>query len=96
MWLRPVRVRLKVEHCTLCAACVPVCPIGLNPMRNEFGIECDNCGLCISHCDDDALDYGIAIRDGASLGEHLNGSRRGTVGANAGTHAAPTNRKAAA
>ncbi len=54
---RPARVVLKKEKCTRCAACVVVCPVGLNPMINRMGMDCDNCGLCISHCNDDALAY---------------------------------------
>ena len=57
--LRPVRVKLDAPRCTECAACVRVCPVGLNPMANELGIECDNCGLCVSHCNDGALNYGL-------------------------------------
>lgn len=56
---RPVRVKLSESRCTLCAHCVPVCPMGLNPMNNEMGIDCDNCGVCISHCDDGALSYSL-------------------------------------
>jgi ferredoxin-type protein NapH len=58
-WARPVRVKLKQEACTDCALCVAACPMGLNPMQNAMGIECDSCGECISSCNDDALAYGI-------------------------------------
>jgi ferredoxin-type protein NapH len=57
---RPVRVKLKQAKCTECAECIRVCPVGLNPMHDKMGAECDNCGLCISHCGDGALDYGLA------------------------------------
>ncbi len=57
--LRPIRVKLRESKCTHCGDCVVACPVGLNPMRNEMGIECDNCGVCISHCHDDALEYGL-------------------------------------
>ncbi len=42
---RPVRVRLVEDRCTKCALCVPVCPMGLNPMHNEMGMACDCCGV---------------------------------------------------
>jgi NapH/MauN family ferredoxin-type protein len=57
-WARPVRVKLKQTACTDCALCVAACPMGLNPMKNAMGIECDSCGECISSCNDDALAYG--------------------------------------
>jgi len=57
---RPVRVKLREQNCTECALCVAACPMGLNPMRDEMGKECDNCGVCISSCNDDALRYAIS------------------------------------
>ena len=33
--------------------------MGLNPMKNEMGAECDSCGVCISSCEDGALGYGM-------------------------------------
>ena len=56
---RPVRVRLLESKCTRCTDCVTACPVGLNPMNNKMGIECDNCGVCISHCGAGALAYGL-------------------------------------
>ncbi len=56
---RPIRVKLSESKCTSCGDCVVACPVGLNPMRDKMGIECDNCGVCISHCHDDALGYGL-------------------------------------
>ncbi len=63
---RPIRVRLHAAKCTRCADCAPACPMGLNPMNDKMGIECDNCGVCISRCGDDALDIGLVLkgRDG--------------------------------
>ncbi|MFQ5599547.1 MAG: 4Fe-4S binding protein, partial [Candidatus Krumholzibacteriia bacterium] len=62
-WLRPVRVRLDTARCTSCGACNKACHLGLEPMQGQMGLECDNCGLCISNCADDALDYVIQIRE---------------------------------
>ncbi len=64
---RPVRVKLRHESCTDCALCVAACPIGLNPMKNQMGIECDNCGACISSCNDAALGYGLGVHQSASI-----------------------------
>ncbi len=58
-WARPARVKLVSSRCTGCAQCTAACPMGLNPMKNEMGMECDSCGVCISSCNDDALDYGF-------------------------------------
>lgn len=56
-WARLVRVKRAASRCTSCGACVVVCPMGLAPMQDVMGPECDNCGLCISSCNDDALNY---------------------------------------
>lgn len=61
-WSRPLRVRLKSSNCTACAACTAACPMGLNPMKDKMGIECDNCGVCISACNDQALEYTLHLR----------------------------------
>jgi ferredoxin len=66
-WRRPVRVELNTNACTKCTDCIPVCPVGLNPMLNRMGADCDNCGLCISHCNDNALDYRVSVRGRKSL-----------------------------
>lgn len=58
---RPVRVQLLKEKCTHCVDCVVACPMGLNPMNNDMGMECDNCGECISSCHDDALKYAVSL-----------------------------------
>ncbi len=69
-WARPVRVKLRRAACTGCAMCVPACPMGLNPMQNKMGIECDNCGVCIASCGDDALAYGFSAPTQADEDEH--------------------------
>ncbi len=58
-WARPVRVKLQSDRCTQCALCVAACPEGLNPMKNQMGMECDNCGECVASCGDDALAFGF-------------------------------------
>lgn len=59
---RRVRVKLNLNKCTKCEDCIPACPQGLDPMNDSIGIECDNCGRCISYCDDKALDYVVRIK----------------------------------
>jgi len=56
---RLVRVKRVANKCTLCGDCVVACPMGLIPMQDVMGTECDNCGLCMSSCGDDALGYTI-------------------------------------
>ena len=59
---RLVRVKRSPARCTHCATCVAVCPLALLPMRDLTGHECDNCGLCISHCEDQALGYALRLK----------------------------------
>ncbi len=60
-WMRPVRIKLRTEACTGCRECIPVCEEGINPITQSGLIECDNCGVCIRHCGDNALYYTIAL-----------------------------------
>lgn len=57
--LRLVRVRRRAASCTSCGDCNAHCPMGLAPMNDLMGVECDSCGVCISVCGDDALHYRI-------------------------------------
>ncbi len=59
-WARVVRVKRNAPRCTDCEICDDVCPWALRPMSDMMGHECDNCGLCISHCPDKALDFSVA------------------------------------
>jgi ferredoxin-type protein NapH len=47
---RLLRLKNETSLCTECGECVRVCPMGLNPMRQEFGMECDHCFECLTHC----------------------------------------------
>jgi len=69
-WSRLLRVKLDARKCTGCRECEPVCEPGLNPVLQSDSIECDNCGVCIQHCDDGALFYTIGLpgRKGWSVG----------------------------
>ena len=58
-----LNVKRSPTACTECGACVQACPMGLAPMQDVIGPECDNCGLCVSHCGDDALHYKVKGAD---------------------------------
>lgn len=58
-WLRPVRVRLEKATCTDCGDCTVACGMGLDPMHDHMGIDCDNCGVCIASCPEGSLSLGI-------------------------------------
>ncbi len=62
-WRRVLRVVRRVDACTDCGDCDTSCHLGLKPMSDRTGRECDNCGLCISHCDDDAIGFEWRIED---------------------------------
>ncbi|RMF70945.1 MAG: 4Fe-4S binding protein [Planctomycetota bacterium] len=74
-WTRLLRVRLDTSLCTGCKDCIPVCEEGINPITQSDSIECDNCGVCIRHCDDAALFYTIGLP-----GHRVRMSRAGDVG----------------
>ncbi|MCP4249716.1 MAG: 4Fe-4S binding protein [bacterium] len=65
-WSRLLRVKLDPAKCTGCRECEPVCEPGLDPVRESYGIECDNCGVCIRHCPDRALFYTIGLPGGGN------------------------------
>lgn len=52
-------VKIDIEKCTGCAACVPVCPA--NALKIEGGKavvsseECLDCGICINQCPVEAI-----------------------------------------
>ena len=52
---RLVRVENDFSACTKCAACVKVCPMGLDPMSKDLGMECDSCLVCLPVCDSQSL-----------------------------------------
>lgn len=58
---RFVKVNCETSTCSGCGKCKPVCQMGLNPVEDVAGIECDNCGVCIRHCDQKSLGYKLAI-----------------------------------
>jgi len=52
---RLLRVQRDPERCTRCGRCDAACHLGLEPMADQTGLECDNCGQCVSNCRDDAI-----------------------------------------
>jgi len=46
-------MKITVERCHHCGACVGSCPqnaIYMNDFVLEFGEECNNCGRCVKVC----------------------------------------------
>jgi ferredoxin-type protein NapH len=54
---RLINVKLDSPKCNSCGDCTKSCPMDLNPMKNEFGMECDNCLVCMSSCTKSALKF---------------------------------------
>jgi ferredoxin-type protein NapH len=52
---RVLRLKTDLERCTYCSACIRVCPVGLDPVRESAGMECDHCLECQSVCQPKAL-----------------------------------------
>jgi ferredoxin-type protein NapH len=61
-WLRPVRVRLDKSTCTDCGDCNVACGMGLDPMHDAMGVDCDNCGVCIASCPEGSLSIRAGVR----------------------------------
>ena len=47
----------NTSACTGCADCIQACPMGLNPMKNQFGQECDLCLECQTACRPGAIHF---------------------------------------
>ncbi len=60
---RLFRIKRQVTQCSDCVRCNAVCEFGLNPMRDDFGQECNNCTACIAACPTDALIFVVAVTD---------------------------------
>ena len=58
---RLVRVKVNTQTCTLCRKCHASCPMGLKPEEQCTSLECDNCGVCLGHCPEKALGFGLQV-----------------------------------
>jgi len=65
---RLFRIKRSVETCNDCAKCNVVCQFGLDPLQDNFGMECNNCTACIAVCPTDALSFTMKINDVAYQG----------------------------
>lgn len=64
--LSPARL-IKVERSAVdcisgCSRCSEACKMGLLPHEDKTGMECDNCGLCVTSCPSNAMKYKIGAR----------------------------------
>lgn len=65
---RLFRIKRNVATCNDCEKCNVVCQFGLNPLQDDFGMECNNCAACIAVCPTDALKITLSIHDIAYQG----------------------------
>ena len=58
-------IRVQVDRCGYCGACVSVCPVGaieLAETRLLISQACVDCGLCLAACPVGALDTKVGAR----------------------------------
>ncbi len=60
---RLFRIKRNVTICDDCAKCNVVCQFGLDPLQDDFGMECNNCTACIAVCPTDALEFTMSMKD---------------------------------
>ena len=65
---RLFRIQRVVEDCNDCKKCNVVSEFGLDPLRDGFGQECNNCTACIAICPTDALVFKVSVKDIAYQG----------------------------
>jgi len=60
--MRFVKVNRNASECIAgCRRCTESCKMGLLPHEDKTGMECDNCGLCVSECPSNAMKYKVAV-----------------------------------
>ncbi|MEE8555853.1 MAG: 4Fe-4S binding protein [bacterium] len=60
---RAVRIRRVVADCIRCVKCDDACGLGLQPMTDRTGMECNTCTACIAACPTDALKLRVGWSD---------------------------------
>jgi len=60
---RVLRIKRDVTQCNDCAKCNVACQFGLDPLRDDFSHECNNCTACIAVCPTDALSFTLNVKD---------------------------------
>lgn len=66
--MRLVRVNRNAAGCiSTCSRCTEACKMGLLPHEDRTGMECDNCGLCVTSCPANAMKYKIGVRGQGSV-----------------------------
>lgn len=65
---RIFRIQRDVTNCNDCAKCNVACQFGLDPLRDNFGQECNNCTACIAVCPTDALKFELKLKDTPNQG----------------------------
>lgn len=61
---RVVRLRRISSACIQCVKCDDVCGLGLSPMQDRTGMECNNCLACVAACPTNALTLGLGWDSG--------------------------------
>lgn len=60
---RLLRIKREVAQCNDCAKCNTACQFGLDPMRDDFGQECNSCTACMAVCPTDTLQFTVNMHD---------------------------------
>lgn len=60
---RLVRIQREVKDCNDCGLCNQACMFALDPMRDGFGQECNNCTACMADCPTDCLKFSLSLKD---------------------------------
>jgi ferredoxin-type protein NapH len=60
---RLLRIKRNATQCDDCHKCNSACQFGLDPMRDDFGQECNNCTACIAVCPTDTLEFTASFKD---------------------------------
>lgn len=60
--MRLVKVQRNSGECISgCSRCTEACKMGLVPHEDKTGMECDNCGLCVTSCPSAAMKYKFRV-----------------------------------